>query len=102
MDEDAYVKSFRPEMLDVMYAWAKGAKFSEVCKMTELFEGNIIRAFRLLEELLRQLSSAAKAIGNTDLEMKFAESKSLLLFDANVFFFFSPSNHLLTCFLILQ
>lgn len=41
--------------------------------MTDIFEGSVIRCMRRLEELLRQLQSAAKAIGNTELENKFAE-----------------------------
>lgn len=41
--------------------------------MTDIFEGSIIRAFRRLEELLRQMCAAAKTIGNTELETKFAE-----------------------------
>ena len=41
--------------------------------MTDVFEGSLIRAFRRLEELLRQMCSAAKSIGNTELENKFAE-----------------------------
>ena len=40
--------------------------------MTMTFEGSIIRCMRRLEELLRQLACAAKAIGNGDLERKFA------------------------------
>ena len=41
--------------------------------MTDVFEGSIIRCMRRLEELLRQMTMAAKAIGNTNLENKFAE-----------------------------
>ena len=40
--------------------------------MTDVFEGSIIRCIRRLEEVLRQMCQAAKAIGNTDLENKFA------------------------------
>jgi ATP-dependent RNA helicase DOB1 len=40
-----------------------------------VFEGSLIRAFRRLEELLRQMSAAAKVIGNTELEVKFAQGK---------------------------
>lgn len=29
--------------MDVTYAWAKGAKFSAVCGMTDVFEGSIAR-----------------------------------------------------------
>ena len=41
--------------------------------MTDIFEGSIIRCMRRLEELLRQMCQAAKSIGNTELECKFAE-----------------------------
>ena len=51
----------------------QGVKFSDVIKMTDVFEGSIIRTIKRLEELLRQMCAAAKAIGNTDLESKFAE-----------------------------
>ncbi|KAF9412039.1 Exosome RNA helicase MTR4, partial [Entomortierella beljakovae] len=59
-------------LMDVVYVWANGAKFSQICKLTDVFEGSIIRAFRRLEELLRQMASASKSIGNTELESKFA------------------------------
>jgi hypothetical protein len=64
-------------MMDVAYAWAKGAKFSAICKMTDVFEGSIIRCMRRQEELMRQLCIAARAIGNTELENKFAEGMSV-------------------------
>jgi len=51
----------------------KGAKFANIIKMTDVFEGSIIRTIKRLEELLRQMCAAAKAIGNTELENKFAE-----------------------------
>src|SRR5271170_7781269 len=41
-------------------------------KKTDIYEGSLIRAFRLLVEVLRQMVQAAKAIGNTELENKFA------------------------------
>jgi len=71
IDVDEYVNKFQPQMMDIVYAWCKGAKFSEICKMTDIFEGTIIRCMRRLEELLRQFASAARAIGNTELEAKF-------------------------------
>lgn len=73
INEEEYVHSFKPELMDVVYAWAQGAKFSQICKMTDVFEGSLIRVFRRLEELLRQMCAAAKAIGNTELELLFAE-----------------------------
>ena len=72
VDEDDYVQQFRPELMDVVYAWTRGAKFSQLCKMTSVFEGSLIRVFRRLEELLTQMAAAAKSIGNVELEQKFS------------------------------
>uniref|UniRef100_A0A3Q3MIR9 Exosome RNA helicase MTR4 n=1 Tax=Mastacembelus armatus TaxID=205130 RepID=A0A3Q3MIR9_9TELE len=73
VDEETYLNQFKPHLMDVVYAWANGATFAQICKMTDVFEGSIIRCMRRLEEVLRQMCSAAKAIGNTELENKFAE-----------------------------
>lgn len=73
IDEELYVDSFRPHMMDIVNAWCNGCTFSEICKMTDVFEGSIIRCMRRLEETLRQMCQASKAIGNTELENKFAE-----------------------------
>ncbi|XP_033845293.1 exosome RNA helicase MTR4 [Periophthalmus magnuspinnatus] len=73
VDEETYMNQFKPHLMDVVYAWANGATFAQICKMTDVFEGSIIRCMRRLEEVLRQMCSAAKAIGNTELENKFAE-----------------------------
>ena len=70
---DEYVESLKPFLMDVMNEWVAGASFAKICSMTSIFEGNIIRHIRRLEELLRQMSCAAKAIGNTALEAKFNE-----------------------------
>jgi ATP-dependent RNA helicase DOB1 len=42
--------------------------------MTNTYEGSLIRLFRRLEELLRQMAEAAKVMGNEDLTKKFDES----------------------------
>ena len=40
-------------------------------KMTDVYEGSLIRLFRRLEELLRQIGQASKVMGNEELEQKF-------------------------------
>lgn len=42
--------------------------------MTDVYEGSLIRLFRRLEELLRQISQGAKVMGNSDLEQKFEKA----------------------------
>ncbi|XP_004520977.1 superkiller viralicidic activity 2-like 2 isoform X2 [Ceratitis capitata] len=78
VDEETYVEKFKPFLMDVVLSWCKGASFLSVCRMTDIFEGSIIRCMRRLEELLRQLCQAAKTIGNTELENKFSEGVRLL------------------------
>ena len=78
VDEDEYVEKFKPTLMNVVLNWCKGATFSDIIKITEVFEGNIIRCMRRLEELMRQMVQASKTIGNTDLENKFSEGIRLL------------------------
>ncbi|RCH89725.1 ATP-dependent RNA helicase mtr4, partial [Rhizopus stolonifer] len=73
LEEQAYLEKFKPELMDVVFAWCQGAKFHQICKMTDVYEGSLIRIFRRLEELLRQMCAAAKSIGNSELENKFSE-----------------------------
>lgn len=42
--------------------------------MTDVYEGSLIRVFRRLEELIRQMAQAAKVMGSEDLEKKFETS----------------------------
>ena len=44
-----FLKSFRADLMEVVRAWASGSKFIDVCKITDAFEGSIIRAIRRLE-----------------------------------------------------
>ncbi|CAG8741794.1 4434_t:CDS:2, partial [Acaulospora colombiana] len=61
--EDQYVAQFKVELMDAL---------------TDQYEGTIIRTFRRLQELLRQMTAAAKAIGNNELEKKFIDALALL------------------------
>ncbi|WPG98375.1 ATP-dependent RNA helicase [Acrodontium crateriforme] len=70
-DEDEYVGGFKFELMEVVYAWTHGASFATICQMTDVYEGSLIRLFRRLEELLRQVAQAAKVMGSEELEQKF-------------------------------
>ncbi|KAJ7546830.1 hypothetical protein O6H91_08G056100 [Diphasiastrum complanatum] len=71
IDVEDYVASLRPDIMEVVYAWCKGAKFSEIMKLAEVFEGSLIRAMKRLEEVLQQLVVASQSIGDTDMEARF-------------------------------
>jgi ATP-dependent RNA helicase DOB1 len=42
--------------------------------MTNAYEGSLIRLFRRLEELLRQMAQAGKVMGSDELQEKFEQS----------------------------
>ena len=56
----------------------QGENFEAICRMTDIFEGSIIRATRRLDELMNELASAAKVIGDVGLEQKFKESAATI------------------------
>ncbi|PVI07872.1 antiviral helicase [Periconia macrospinosa] len=78
VNEEEYLQSFKFELMEVVYAWAKGSSFAEICKMTDVYEGSLIRLFRRLEELLRQIAQAAKTMGSEELEKKFEAALVLI------------------------
>lgn len=78
VDEEEFLNAFNPAMMEAVFAWCKGLKFLEVQKLTGSFEGTTIRTLRRLEELVRQITSAAKSIGDHELEAKFEEGSKLL------------------------
>ena len=66
-------------MMEITYKWCEGAKFQEICEISEaIYEGSIIRCFRRLDELISQMVEASKIIGNNDLRDKFMESQKNL------------------------
>ena len=56
----------------------QGENFQAICSMTDIFEGSIIRATRRLDELMSEVASAARVIGDVGLEEKFRESASTI------------------------
>jgi len=78
IDETEYVKSFKVEMMDAVTQWCRGASFIDTCKLVDVFEGSLIRVFRRLGELLRQMSAAVRAIGNDELDKKFTKASEML------------------------
>ena len=50
----------------------------EVQKLTKAYEGTTIRTLRRLEELVRQVATASKAVGNHELEEKFTKGGEMI------------------------
>ena len=47
-------------------------------QLTDQFEGSLIRVFRRLQELIRQMAQAARVIGNVELQQKFEKASEML------------------------
>ncbi|CAJ0931950.1 unnamed protein product, partial [Mesorhabditis belari] len=78
VDEDLYVDSFKPGLMEVVHEWALGKSFKDVVEKTDVFEGSIIRCLRRLEEATREVTAAAQNMGNLELAEKFALARSLI------------------------
>lgn len=80
MQENSSVEKVMPSLMEVTYLWAKGAKFVDLVSKTTAYEGDIVRMMRRLEEMLRQLASAARspAIGSIELHEKFLKGIQLI------------------------
>lgn len=77
-DERKYRERFSESLMDVVFLWTEGRSFREICSSTTVFEGSIIRVFRRLEEVLKEMVRAARVVGNLELENKFSSCITLI------------------------
>jgi len=78
IDIEEYVGKVKPQLMDVILAWLEGKRFYEIMNQCNLYEGSVVRVIRRLEELVRELATAAKTIGNQELEKKLNEGRGRL------------------------
>jgi len=78
IDVEEYVSKLKPNLMDVILAWLEGKRFYEIMNQCNLYEGTVVRVIRRLEELIRELASAAKGIGNQELEQKLNDGRGRL------------------------
>ena len=77
--------------MGIVIEWCHGATFAHIAALAgdKTHGGSLVRAIRLLEELLRQVSSALKLIGDTTLAEKFDTAiekiKRDIIFAASLF-----------------
>ncbi|GJQ12604.1 hypothetical protein GpartN1_g4395.t1 [Galdieria partita] len=57
-------------LTQVVLWWAQGRSFSEICSITDVPEGSIVRNINRLAELLKELKNVARVIGNPTLYQK--------------------------------
>jgi len=78
LDVEEYVNKVKPQLMDVVLGWLEGRRFYEIMNNCNLYEGSVVRVIRRLEELVRELATAAKTIGNEELSRKLTEGRGRL------------------------
>ena len=51
LNKEKYVASFKSSLMPLLNSWCDGESFSKICKMTQVFEGTIIRLIRRMDEV---------------------------------------------------
>lgn len=91
VDIEEYVESFKPDLMSIVIEWCHGATFAHIAALAgdKTHGGSLVRAIRRLEELLRQVSSALKLIGDATLAETFDTAiekiKRDIIFAASLF-----------------
>ena len=61
-------------LVHVVYEWALGVPFSNICQLTLVQEGSIVRCITRLDELCREIRNCARVVGNPTLYRKMEEA----------------------------
>ncbi|UPR01051.1 ATP-dependent RNA helicase [Chloropicon primus] len=65
-------------LVKVVYEWACGREFKEICDYTDVMEGTIVRTIIRLEETCREFKDAARVMGDPHL-LKLMEEASFMI-----------------------
>lgn len=57
-------------LMEVVYEWSRGMPFKELCLLTDIQEGSIVRCITRLDEVCREVRNAARVIGDPRLYRK--------------------------------
>ncbi|KAL7556371.1 hypothetical protein ACA910_000007, partial [Epithemia clementina (nom. ined.)] len=57
-------------LVHVVYEWALGVTFKNICQLTNVQEGSIVRCITRLDELCREIRNCARVVGNPSLYRK--------------------------------
>ena len=60
--QHSFIKPLETRICHVMIAWSEGGAFEDIMQLTEIPEGDLIRAFRQVIDLIRQIRDAVKDI----------------------------------------
>ncbi|KAK1940011.1 DExH-box ATP-dependent RNA helicase DExH11 [Phytophthora citrophthora] len=57
-------------LMEVVYEWARGMPFKQLCELTDVQEGSIVRCITRLDEVCNEVRNAARVIGDPQLHRK--------------------------------
>lgn len=63
-------RSLKFGLVHVVYEWALGVPFKNICELTDVQEGSIVRTITRLDELCREIRNCARVVGNPTLYRK--------------------------------
>ena len=72
--KDYCENSLKFGLVHVVYEWALGVPFSNICELTMVQEGSIVRCITRLDELCREVRNCARVVGNPTLYRKMEEA----------------------------
>ncbi|KAH9701578.1 DExH-box ATP-dependent RNA helicase DExH11 [Citrus sinensis] len=71
IDPEEYARdNLKFGLVEVVYEWAKGTPFADICELTDVPEGLIVRTIVRLDETCREFRNAAAIMGNSALYKK--------------------------------
>nr|GLL30960.1 DExH-box ATP-dependent RNA helicase DExH11 isoform X2 [Ipomoea trifida] len=65
-------------LVEVVYEWAKGTPFADICELTDVPEGVIVRTIVRLDETCREFKNAAAIMGNSALYKKMETASNVI------------------------
>lgn len=74
-EEQDFFERKRFALVNVVYEWARGMTFKEIMELSVEAEGTIVRVITRLDEVCREVKSAALIIGDSALHAKMSEAQ---------------------------
>jgi len=74
-DEQEFLERNRFSLVNVVYEWARGMTFKEIMELSIEAEGTIVRVITRLDEVCREVKSAALIIGDSALHSKMTQAQ---------------------------
>lgn len=76
--EEFVTSTLKFGLSEVVHEWARGTPFQQICGLTDVMEGSIVRAMVRLDETCREFRDAARVMGNTSLFQQMEKASSAI------------------------